>query len=160
MTFIERRICRLLDRPGNLTGSVAGGAVTVCRSSTQNPDDETTAGGALSGTERLLDHDTSCPPTAYATRLITPSPAGARQVPRTDDAVIPARVIVRPIRTRTRRPGRWRAPCRPVDPGPVGGGLVRSLRTTATDDARGLKQAEVVAHFPKQPDIVGHPIDR
>jgi hypothetical protein len=30
MTFIERRICRLLDRRENLTGSVAGGAVTVC----------------------------------------------------------------------------------------------------------------------------------
>jgi len=47
-----------------------------------------------------------------------------------------------------------------LDTGPVGGRLVRSLRTTATDDARGLKQAEVVAHFPKQPDIVGHPVDR
>jgi hypothetical protein len=29
MTFIERRICRLLDRRGKSTGSVAGGAVTV-----------------------------------------------------------------------------------------------------------------------------------
>jgi hypothetical protein len=29
--FIARRICRLLDRRGNLTGSGAGGAVTVCR---------------------------------------------------------------------------------------------------------------------------------
>jgi hypothetical protein len=28
------------------------------------------------------------------------------------------------------------------------------------DGARGLKQAEVVTHFPKQPDIVGHPVDR
>ena len=59
MIFIERRICRLLDRRGK--GSGAEGAVTVYQSTTQNLDDETTAGGALSGTERLLDHDTSLP---------------------------------------------------------------------------------------------------
>jgi hypothetical protein len=72
-----------------LSGESAGCSTgeEICRASTQDPDDETTAGGALSGTERLLDHDTSLPSDSddgepYATRLITPSPAGTGQVPR------------------------------------------------------------------------------
>jgi hypothetical protein len=43
MIFIERRICRLLDRRGK--GSGARGAVTAYQSITQNLDDETTVGG-------------------------------------------------------------------------------------------------------------------
>jgi hypothetical protein len=84
--FIERRICRLLDRRES-DRKRRREAPSLSVDDTQKPDDETTAGRALSGTARLLDRDTSLRTDSddgqpYATRLITHSTAGARQVPR------------------------------------------------------------------------------
>src|SRR5215216_7449886 len=79
MIFIERRICRLLDRGKE----AAPEAPSLSVDHTGTLTTKTTAAGAWSGTERLLDHDTSLPTDSddgqpYATRLITPSPAEAR----------------------------------------------------------------------------------
>ena len=60
MIFIDRRICRLLDRRENVQ-QAAPEATSLCADDTQKPDDETTAGGALSAAERLLAHGISLP---------------------------------------------------------------------------------------------------
>jgi hypothetical protein len=48
MIFIERRICRLLDRREKSDRKRRRIAPSLSVDDTQNPDDETTAGGAMS----------------------------------------------------------------------------------------------------------------